>query len=192
MERPNFMHMLARPLAAGAIALFATGCSEAVPPASEGAATVLWQGSGATCAVKTVETSTIGKVDADEYIELKKDTVAGAKITCRVTGGGSYSVEADLQFGGTTLAVKVDGVSPQATVDSPASGYVAFSALYTAGSVYTSPSEQRCNFWLAPGQEIAAGRAWMQFGCPELVDGSVGSTCGIQNDSTIAVQNCDQ
>jgi hypothetical protein len=174
----------------------ATGCSEAVPPASEGAATVFWASSNAGCAIMASDTGSIGLASATE-IELVKDTVNGIEIICSVTpNGDAFDIEAELRDPNNTqitLQVTVNGLRQSATAVDPALGSIGYAkAALTAGALYSSPASEQCRFWFADKQEIAAGRAWFQFGCRQVVDGGVGSTCGIQDNSTVAIQNCDQ
>jgi hypothetical protein len=175
-------------------ALICAGCSEPVPPAAEGAAVILWGGSAAGCAIHAVHEGRIGKADANEIVDIKKDTIAGAEVTCRVTGSGTFSAEGGMKLGAVTIDFKVDSAPLSATKDTPALGHVIYSDVITAGAVYTSPETEPCRFWFSPAQQpqIAAGRFWVQFGCTSVVDAGTASTCAIQDESTLAVQNCEQ
>ena len=183
-----------------ATALLSWGCSEPVPPAAEGGTVVHWLTSNPTCRAREPFDAKIGAVNATELVELKKDTVEGTKLFCRVSdAGGSLSAEGSIEWKDITLDFAVNNIPSAASEANPALGHVAFSSLLTAGSLYASPAEAPCRFYYAGNQigASAAGKLWIQFVCDQLVDASTApiSTCGTQggtNASTIAVQNCDQ
>jgi hypothetical protein len=186
-----------------------SACSEAVAPPSTGGAQVGWPGLGPTtgggsCAIGTNHVGEIGVVNAAANNVLETDGLNGAEVACIATqSGDSFRVQAQLvssiPVSGFVvgLSVNVPAISLSATDTSPAAGSVAYysngarpNLQGTSGSVYTSVSGEACNFWLEQGQELAPGRAWMQFSCPHLVDGSVNSHCQL-GESTVLVQNCD-
>lgn len=177
-----------------ALAFASAGCSEAVPPAAEGGATVSWASSNPNCRVDRQYNGLVGYVTSIDH-ELVKNTVNGVEIDCSVVQvGDGFDVEASIRDPNSTvnLEVVIPGLKAGATETNPALGSAGFSAEVTSGALYVSTTDMPCRFWLAPNQEVAAGRAWFQFGCQQIVDGSIGSVCGIQNNSSIAIQNCDQ
>lgn len=181
-------------------ALLSWGCSEPVPPAAEGATTVHWLTSNPSCRAREPFDAVIGATNSNENLDLRKDTVEGMKIFCRVTeNGGSLNAEGSLQLRDVTLDFAVNNVPSAASEDSPALGHISISAIQTAGGLYTSPNTNPCKFYFENKQigQSAAGKFWVQFTCAELVDASTSppSVCGTQagaNAATLAVQNCDQ
>jgi hypothetical protein len=185
--------------AAGA-ALLSWGCSEPVPPAAEGATTVHWLTSNPSCRARDPFDAAIGAATSMELLDLRKDTVEGMKIFCRVAdNGGSLNAEGSLELRDITLDFAINNLGSAASEANPALGHVSFSSIQTAGGLYASPAEAPCKFFYAGNQigASAAGKLWIQFTCEQLVDASTSpaSVCGTQggtNASTLAVQNCDQ
>jgi hypothetical protein len=165
------------------------GCSEPVPPASQGAFVAAFQAPG-TCG-KDIHNEQIGYADATEIRDLKKNGAGGAQIFCAVTGAGSgFDVEAELSLFSTNLRVNINGMPSTATEDSPHPGTVTYQTQKTVRP-YTSPQDAPCDFWFENSQEVAAGRVWAQFKCEQIEDVSTNTICAL-GISTIALQNCDQ
>jgi hypothetical protein len=185
-------------LACGAIMAFTcVGCSEPVPPAAEGASIVFWRGSGTgggTCRVQEVHQGRIGYADASELRDLRRDAEGGASINCAIGGSGTFNVDGQMSLDGMSLHVTINGIGPGTTEADPALGAISYANVPTSGKPYVSTQDEPCRFWFAPDtqQEVAAGRLWVQFGCSQIIDASSDSSCGIENNSTIALQNCDQ
>lgn len=167
-------------------------CSEAVPPASEGAFTLHFQSlptGGKACKVKG-HNSTVGYTTTKENRDLKKDTVGGARIFCAVGGGGAFDVEGFITLEGQHIDFSVNGVKAGATVDEPATGSLSFASPTTVVP-YTSTQDVPCEFWFSKYQQIALGRAWMDFKCDQVANASTDSSCSI-DVGTVAIQNCEQ
>lgn len=165
------------------------GCSEPVPPASQGAFVAAFQAPG-SCG-KDIHNEQIGYADATEIRDLKKNGVGGAQIFCAVTSaGGGFDVEAELKLFSNNMRINIDGMPTTATIDAPHTGTVTYQTQKTV-KPYTSPQDEPCEFWFANSQEIAAGRIWAQFKCASIEDASTNTTCAL-GESTIALQNCDQ
>jgi len=134
----------------------------------------------------------IGHTDATANTELKKDTLGGAQIFCRVIdSGGQFEAQGYLDLGATHLDFRVNNISMDATDGAPALGAVSYRSVDTI-QLYSSPGDAPCEFYFSGAQEIAAGRVWMQFSCPQVANAGTGSSCAIATGSTIAMQNCDQ
>ncbi len=165
------------------------GCSEPVPPASQGAFVAAFQAPG-TCG-KDIHNEQIGYADASEIRDLKKNGVGGAQIYCAVSSaGGGFDVEAEMRLGNTNIRINIGSIPSTATEDSPALGSVTYQTQKTV-KPYTSPQDTPCEFWFANSQEVAAGRMWAQFRCPEIEDAGTNTVCAL-GESTVALQNCDQ
>ncbi len=174
-------------------ALGCFGCSEAVPPASEGAFSLIFSSAGTgglSCNIKN-HNAQIGYTDSTKNTELKKDTIGGAQIFCRVIdNGGEFEAQGYMELGATHLDFTVSNISPAATSGSPALGAVSYRSVDTI-RLYTSPGDAKCEFFFENDQEIAAGRMWMQFVCPQIQNAASSSSCAVSM-GTIAMQNCDQ
>lgn len=166
------------------------GCSEPVPPASQGAFVAAFQAPG-SCG-KDIHNEQIGYADATEIRDLKKNGVGGAQIFCAVTsaGGGGFDVEAEMKLFSTNLRVNIKGISSAATIDNPHKATVTYQTQKTV-KPYTSPQDTPCNFWFLNAQEVAAGRVWAQFSCESIEDVGTNTICAL-GESTLAMQNCDQ
>lgn len=173
------------------------GCSDPVPPASEGAFSLVFQqlGTGGQNCRIGLHNISMGKADEAEVKDLIKDTIGGAQIFCSVVDkGGAFDVFGFMTLGVTHLDFQVDNVSSGATDVDPAVGTLSYASADTAGATYSSAPGNGCHFYFnaAQQQELAAGKAWMSFGCPQVQDPGVGSSCAIADHSTIAIQNCDK
>jgi hypothetical protein len=174
-------------------ALSCFGCSEAVPPAAEGAFTLVFQsvGTGGESCNIGPHNAQLGYTDSTKNSELKKDTIAGAQIFCRVMdSGGEFEAQGYMELGATHLNYTVSNLSGANTASSPALGHVSYRSVDTV-RLYTSPGDAKCEFFFDNDQEVAAGRVWMQFSCPQIANAASNSSCAISL-GTIAMQNCDQ
>ncbi len=163
-----------------------SGCSEPVPPASDGAFYLAFVNSGVDCRIAGHNTQ-VGKASATELTDVKKDGVGGAAIWCLVEGGGAFNIEGYIDHEARYINFALSGFSTAATVDNKHKGSLAYASSNTGGS-YSSGA---CDFWIAGDEEVAAGRVWMEFACPEIRNASDNSTCAI-SFGTIAVMNCEQ
>jgi len=184
-------------------AVSATGCSEAVPPASEGA--VIGNFSTASAGQCGQEPDTtpcqcnielhnmqVGFAHASDagQITFVKDGDGGARVFCSVAPAGSgFEAQGVIESGANLLEFKVN-LSGANTEDNKAPGSVAYRTVYTVDQ-FQSPAETPCNFWVSTEQEVTAGRMWVQWECAEVLDASAGRGCKI-GQSTLAMQNCDQ
>lgn len=188
-----------------ASALYAIACSDAVPPAAEGAYTAKFVQKPGSCSIGT-HNAAVGAADANNYGLIKDGTavpdpisgqVAPADVTCIVIDeGGRFYAEGVIRHddGAHTLKFAVADLTPDATEDNPALGKVAFRSKTTLDE-FGSPAEEPCKFWFVPGsrQQVAAGRMWVTFQCDSIVSGGRECQLGDQTmRNTIAVQNCDQ
>jgi len=170
------------------------GCSEPVPPASEGAFALIFSsiGTGGEQCKIAPHNAGIGSTDSTGNAELKKDTLGGAQIFCRVIdNGGQFEAQGYLDLGATHLDFSVNNISMNNTSADPALGAVSYRSVDTI-QLYSSPGDAPCEFYFENDQEIAAGRVWMQFECPQIANAGTSSSCAISVGSTIAMQNCDQ
>lgn len=173
------------------------GCSEAVPPAAEGA----WQAAinagthTADCNLDSVNPITMGLVDATSHERLEKDTLNNAQIFCTVKQeGSSFAMEGYAADSDSIFEFSVAAITSQATEQNPASGRVTVAGPPTAGSPLSSPAEEPCSFYFVnDGQrsQLAPGRAWFTFSCPTVADVSVNRRCALQIGYA-AFQNCGQ
>lgn len=177
-----------------ALAGMSLGCSEAVPPANQGAVSAQFITSSAvgtpgSCSIAPhpFQIGVTHPSDTGQIIFLR-DGEAQAQIFCSVVPEGSaWNVAAEMEEGARSFKVTVNGLSPSSTIDAPASGSVTYRSVETI-DFFTSTEEFPCNFWITDQQEVNDGRVWAQYSCPLLQ--SKARDCAL-GESTIALQNCD-
>lgn len=173
---------------------FGLGCSEAVPPANQGAVNAQFVTSSAagtpgSCniAPHPFELGTVHPTDTGQIIFLR-DGEARALVFCSVVAdGNAFNAAAELEDGPESFKFSVNGLSAASTMDSPATGSVTYRSVDTV-NFFTSTNDVPCEFWLNDSQEVAEGRVWMQYRCPLIQNGTNDCSLGV---STIALQNCD-
>lgn len=173
------------------------GCSEAVPPAAEGAwqATVSAGSHSAECNLDSINPITMGLVDATTHDRLEKDTLNNAQIFCTVKEqGGSFSMEGYAASTDSIMEFQVASIAADATEQNPATGRLTVAGPPTALKALSSPDSEPCNFYFVnDGQrsQLAPGRAWFAFACPTIEDQSINRRCAVQIGYA-AFQNCEQ
>ena len=182
-------------LAPCSVLLACFGCSDPVPPTPQAAFSVTFLDSGPDgsqgCEV-TGHNATLGDVTPTTKDKLIKNNVEGAEVECSVTGSGSFNLDLSAFQGSNGLFITVAGLKPRGsggpTRDNPAPGTVGFHSSTTALEVYAS-SGTGCNFYFADdsNQDVAAGRVWLTFNCPEIVQSM--SKCEL-GDSYAIFENC--
>jgi hypothetical protein len=181
------------------LALFWFGCSEAVPPASQGAFVAEFrQADGGKCKVASHPIN-VGSATVKDLFELRTDSIKGARVQCTVTeSGGGFTVKGLIDDGkGSQIDFTIPSIAAGATKAAPAKGNVGVESPKT-GETYRSQGDD-CSFWFerdndAKGQ-VGGGILWVSFECPKVVNLGEGSECNIDGtafSSVIAMQNCDQ
>jgi len=175
---------LAFPLVAFA---FLGGCSDPVPPTPQGAFNVQFSDTGQDCDIAS-HRSEAGVISASNRGAVLIDGMNGAQVTCSVSGSGPFNVSAKIVLGSDGINVSIPAINAGATLDSPAKGSFLFFSDRTAGDAFSSSS---CNFYFkeGTGEGIAAGKLWVSFNCPEVLESM--NTCGI-SESHVIFENCDQ
>jgi hypothetical protein len=178
-----------------ACAALSSGCSEAVSVASEGAYQAQFYatngGAKAKCNIAGHNRG-VGYVSATEVRRpLIKDTVGGAKIQCAVKaeGGGVAAVGIIEDKSANHIDFEIKAITSGATDMQPATGRLGYRSDVTA-VIYNSTSAKPCKFFFSPQQakELAPGRIWVQYLCPEIE--SEGFGCEV--NGTLAMENCEQ
>ncbi|HHH28454.1 MAG TPA: hypothetical protein ENK57_08930 [Polyangiaceae bacterium] len=177
-----------------ALAGVSLGCSEAVPPANQGAvsaqfitASAVGTPGSCTLAAHPFQIGVTHPSDTGQIIFLR-DGEAQAKIFCSVVpDGNGWNVAAELEEGPRSFKVTVNGISASSTQAEPATGGVTYRSVETI-DFFTSTEEFPCNFWITDQQQVNDGRVWMQYSCPLIQ--SKGRDCAL-GESTIVLQNCD-
>ncbi|MBM4374579.1 MAG: hypothetical protein FJ095_05795 [Deltaproteobacteria bacterium] len=181
------------------LALFWFGCSEAVPPASQGAFIAEFrQPDGGKCKVASHPIK-VGSATVKDLFDLRTDSVDGTTVQCTVTeASGGYTVKGLIDDGdGNQIDFTIPSISANASKAAPVKGNVGVRSPKT-GDTYRSPGND-CSFWLerdngAKGQ-VGSGILWVSFECPKIVNLGEASECNIDGttfSSVIAMQNCDQ
>jgi hypothetical protein len=173
---------------------FGLGCSEAVPPANQGAVSAQFVTSSAagtpgSCniAPHPFQLGVTDPSDTGQIIFLR-DGEAKALVFCSVVAeGNGFNAAAEIEDGPRSFKFTVNGISSANTPDNPAMGSVTYRSVETV-NFFTSTNDVPCEFWLNDSQEVAEGRVWMQYRCPLIQYGTNDCSLG---ESTIAMQNCD-
>jgi hypothetical protein len=170
-------------LAVPALVATLCGCSDPVPPIPQGGFEVQFQNpGGGQCNINSHNVK-MGTVNAAARSELVSDG-AGASVSCSVSAS---SISGSAFENPNNLTIDVPSITPETTIDAPATGVVSFSSGTTAG-VFVSPPEAPCNFYFQEGQTIQAGDVWVTFDCPTLT--SEGQSCRILKGFA-AFTNCE-
>ena len=196
------------PLVTGALAPL-IGCSESVPPPSEGAWYVDFKAGshGSSCTIAGVQPLYVGDmskpecigksspVDQAQHCGLSMDGRSGIRNYCAVLQqGASYRLEGYLEQGANLLRFTVPTITAAATQAQPAHGIVTFTSSEVQ-QTYMSPDSDQCLFYFNAAQaaQLAPGRMWVTFECPTVQTSgtSVASVCTIM-PSFFAFQNCDE
>jgi len=195
------------PLALGTVLPLA-GCSEGVPPPSEGAWLVDFKAGthGSACTIASTQPVYVGDmsrpecagrtapVDQGQHCGLAMDGYNGVRTYCAVQQqGASFHLEAVARQGANFLQFQVDGITAAANDTAPARGRVTFTSEQVV-ETYTSPDAELCEFYFNDAQrsQLAPGRVWGTFRCTTLLgSASTPSQCAIQ-PSFFAFQNCDE
>jgi len=195
--------------ASGLLALVAA-CSDAVPPAAQGAASFHFAsptgpgncgaGSHWTSSPFDTSTATTQQVTFDNKGPLAIDGQNGAHVACRVVPVGSkFDVRANINtpvpgaqsntsfFFQTTLADKEMGAIGTVIVADEASGGTG----YSAGVQNASPPQGPCLFDSNPNGGVAAGKVWARATCTNAVGvGSPGAACDFTPAGYFVFENC--
>jgi hypothetical protein len=188
--------------ALGLLPLLLTGCSDPVPPASQGAvalsfsdpdppATTLCSNKGA----KTAPILVAGNVrtTATNKGTESTDQQNGDFVSCSVTpGGGGYIVTAsiDSKVGSQQIHVSITNLTIREG-QSDATGML--SVLLDDTSLYSSPTTDPCKFSVSGGAlGVGPGKIWGSVTCTGLLEsGSVDrATC--KNTGYFIFENCVQ
>ncbi|MRG98124.1 hypothetical protein [Polyangium spumosum] len=163
------------------------GCSDPVPPTPQGAFSVQFSDTGVDCSIAS-HRSEAGDIDASKRTTVLVDGVEGASVTCSVSGTGPFDVSAKIFFGSDGINLSIPAINVGATEMSPATGALSFFSDRTAGDAFSS---SQCNFYFkeGTGQGVAAGKLWVSFACPEVVESQ--NKCGI-TESHVIIENCEQ
>lgn len=170
-------------LAIPALLALLSGCSDPVPPIPEGGFEVQFQNpGGGQCNINSHNVK-MGIVNAAARSELIADG-NGASVSCGVSAS---SISASAFQNPNSLTIDVGSITPEATIDAPATGVLSYASGTTAG-VFVSPPETPCNFYFEDGQTIQAGDVWVSFDCPTVT--SEGQDCRILKGFA-AFTNCE-
>jgi hypothetical protein len=178
--------------AAGATALLAAafaGCSQPAPRVPRGAFSLKFQDAG-MCG-PGFHDKKIGDVTAtnrttlieDEEMYEEKEVTVSCSVVDKT---GTYFFEAlESTPDGTSLTLFVGELSPDATIDSPSKGTVAYMSPETAGS-FTSND---CNFYFLDGHGVQPGTVWLAFDCA-AISTAPDNVCQI-TDGVAAFEQCE-
>ncbi len=182
---------------AAALGLFVVGCGNDDegndPPPAEGALSLVFQSigtGGLSCNIPPHNVN-IGFTNSMKNTELLRNNHDGADMSCTVVDkGAEFQAQGYMEQGATYLDFTVSHISSAASETQPALGKVSYRSVDTS-VLYASPSDAQCEFFFENAQEVAAGRVWMQFTCPQIANVANASSCAISL-GTIAMQNCEQ
>ncbi|WP_437792931.1 hypothetical protein [Sorangium sp. So ce693] len=155
----------------GLLPLLGLGCSGAEPSTPRGAYTMNFADPGADCSAPG-HRAILGEVSSDQKVRLVTDGEDNASVDCSVSGSGTFSVSAVAKnpAEAAEIHVKIDAISPAATQDAPATGSISFSSAKTGGQTFYSDTAAPCKFWFAGKQGVDAGKIWVGFECPAMLN----------------------
>lgn len=155
----------------GLLPLLGLGCSGAEPPTPRGAYTMNFADPGADCSAPG-HRAILGDVSSAQKVRLVTDGEDDASVDCSVSGSGTFSVSAVAKnpAEAAEIHVKIDAISPAATHDAPATGSISFSSARTGGQTFYSDTATPCNFWFEGKQGVDAGKIWVGFECPAMLN----------------------
>jgi hypothetical protein len=170
----------------------AMGCSSPVPPTPKGAWTVTFFSGQKTSACHINQhNAQVGVIGQSQRGDEVTDALDGASVSCEVSGGGPFKVQASASQSGKSLSFSISSLSKSATEANPATGSLSYASPNTAGNAYVNTGDTPCKFWFVPstGEDVAAGKVWLAFACDAVRDDGHDSTCGIKSGFAI-FENC--
>jgi hypothetical protein len=196
----------------GAMALLGSvaACSDAVPPAAQGAASFHFNspvsgngtcnpGSHWTSSPFNQSTATQQQVTFDNKGPIAVDGQSGAQVVCTVRPVGSkFEVTARIStpvpgaqntsfFITTTLADLEMGASGSVTVGDDSTGGTG----YSSGIANSSPPQGTCKFDSNPAGGVASGKVWARATCTDARGfGVAGSLCDFSPAGYFVFENC--
>jgi len=174
-------------------ALFLAGCSDGVGPAAIGAYEVTFgQGQTGACGLGP-HSAQVGSITDTDKQDLQKDGENLVEMSCLVTGEGSgFRVAGQIDDNKNNLLVfDIPNLDTGATRDTPSLGSVQYQSADTQ-TVYTSPQDAPCEFFLEGSETVQDGAIWVSFRCPTVINST--STCelGPMFPNVLIMENCDQ
>lgn len=157
----------------GLFPLLAFGCSDPAPLTPQGAWSLQFVDPGAACPVEG-ETQQMGAVSVNTKDQLLSDGEPGINVDCKVSGSGSFSVNAKGEDTnrGVYLHISIPSITPDATSpETAATGSIGYSSVKTVGQLASSVPDDPCKFWFVPGsqQGVSPGSIWVAFECPNVM-----------------------
>jgi len=196
--------------ASGLLVLVAA-CSDAVPPAAQGAASFHFSspasgngtcnpGSHWTSSPFNQSTSTVQQVSFDNKGPLAVDGQGGAAVSCRVKPVGSgFDITANIStpvpgtqntsfFITATLAnLQMGSMVGTVTIGDSATGGTG----YSSGIVNSSPPQGICTFDSHPTEGVAAGKVYARAKCTDARGfGLAGALCDFSPEGYFVFENC--
>ncbi|WP_437523468.1 hypothetical protein WME79_34145 [Sorangium sp. So ce726] len=155
----------------GLLPLLGLGCSGAEPPTPRGAYTMNFADPGIDCSAPG-HLAILGEVSSAQKVRLVTDGEDDSSVDCSVSGSGTFSVSAVAKnpAEASEIHIKIDAISPAATRDAPATGSISFSSARTGGQTFYSDPATPCNFWFEGKQGVDAGKIWVGFECPAMLN----------------------
>jgi hypothetical protein len=187
------------------------GCSDPVPPASQGAVAITLTSPDPvvggpntwTCRVPHTATAPIAVAGADRVSATNKGAIAvdrenGARVTCNVVpAGGGFTVTASIHAelsnaqGPQTADVSITGLTiGENQSDVPGMLAVTDSTTSTTNS---SSSSEPCKFSVAGGSMgVGPGKVWGAITCPGLVESGMAGDFKCKAVGNFIFENCGQ
>jgi hypothetical protein len=174
--------------AATLLPLAALGCSDPVPPTPDGAWTLNFvQQSALECDIFS-HNAQVGIISSDSRTKVITDGTEGARVSCEVTGSGTFKAKGKASQNGYSLEILIPAITADASPESPADGQIAYSSTKeTVSNTYVA--EKPCAFYFQPDTKegVDTGKIWVAFQCDEIVFDT--SKCQISQGYAI-FENC--
>jgi hypothetical protein len=187
--------MMLRTLALAATtltALGALGCSDPVPPPSQGGVSITIspaspQPPETSCQRTTGHSALIGNPAPNQSARGTPvvDGEGGAEVSCRVSGAGRFSVSGKVKANAVTFNLR--GGQMSAEKDGTGTGSVA--SFDVKGLTLGAPTSTPCTLTTI---EVKAGAAWGRFECNAYIDSQSPTSAHCRATGVFLLENCEQ
>jgi hypothetical protein len=167
-------------------ALTALSCSDPVAPPAQGAFYMNVTSGNGVCNRGPASFQLGEPRPAPQTLARLIDGQEGAGVSCAVSGDGSFSFNGKVEKQPFSFYI---GGSVSGT-----SGTAAVNAYSPATLNMSSPSSAPCTVSIKAekGQEVASGRIWGEYSCPEFTDPSSPSQTSCACSGYILFENCQE
>ncbi len=196
------MHVSSRWCVTAVFALGALSCSDPVPPPAQGAFLTTIRAPSPAPAGKSCPTSVsftydvpsilitkpLEALDQDTYLHKTIDGEGNASVSCKVSGGSSFTFSGRVVLGGKALSISSGTLGP----DKKGTAQVTLTNTASLSGSLASPAPNCVVNAAADGSnrfQVKPGSMWASFNCPS-VEASPNEYCTASG--VFVLENCDQ